>query len=62
MLTDEEVDQLIKDSKQMARELVQIARSDKHLARRQQAQRWWDTLIKFADYAVECRDSARRRR
>ena len=65
---DAEVDQLIADLRRTMRELAQIARSDKDVptptshARRQQAQRWLDAIIKFADYAVECRDNARRGR
>jgi hypothetical protein len=60
--TGEQVDQLIEDTRKMVRELAQIARSDRDPARRQQAQRWLDTIIKFAEYALRCRDNARRGR
>ncbi|MBZ5667540.1 MAG: hypothetical protein LAO30_23445 [Acidobacteriia bacterium] len=62
MLTDEEVDQLVKDVGKMAREIAEIARSDKDPARRAQAKRWQDTIMRETEYAIQCRDNARRGR
>jgi hypothetical protein len=62
MLTDEEAVQLVEDVGQMARELAEIARSDKDPARRAQAERWWRTMIRESEYAIQCRDDAARRR
>jgi hypothetical protein len=54
MLTDEEAKQLVKDVGKMAKELASISRTDKDPARRAQAKRWWDTLMRVTGYAKQC--------
>lgn len=57
MLTDTQIDQLIKDARKMSRELAKISRSDKDPARRAQAQRWLETDRRICEYAIECHAS-----
>jgi hypothetical protein len=54
MLNDEEVDQLIEDTKRMSRELQGMAENDKYAAQRERAARWLSTLRRTTEYAVQC--------
>jgi hypothetical protein len=60
-MTDREAQQLVKDVRRMAQELRAIARDDKDSARREQARRWLDVLVRESEYAIQCRDQAARR-
>lgn len=61
MLSDEEVDQLIRDNERMQGELREASEnpSDPAFVR---AAFWLDTLQRVIKYAIECRDNARRGR
>jgi hypothetical protein len=54
MLSDEAGKQLVKDVGQMAEELASISRTDKDPARRAQAKRWWETLMRLTECARQC--------
>ena len=61
MLTDKQVTKLIRDTRKMTKEFLQIAGNDQDPWRRQAA-RWLSTLQGITTYAVQCRDNARRGR
>jgi hypothetical protein len=60
-MTDEEVEQLIQDNQRMHDELKKASEdpSDPNFVR---AARWLSTLHRVIQYAIECRDNARRGR
>jgi hypothetical protein len=62
MLSDEEAKQLVEDARKMAREWSKIIRTDKDPARRQQAKRWWATILRILEYSKQVRDMYRRGR
>jgi len=59
--TSARVDLLVADVGQMSQELQTMARNDKDPARRKQAMRWRRTIGATLEYAVACRENARRR-
>jgi hypothetical protein len=62
MISDKQAEKLVADVARMVSEIRLIARDDKDPRRRAQARRWIRVMQRESEYAIQCRDNARRGR